>query len=100
MKLNISGLGDIQKQLSKVQKEIEKAVNGEAKLDEIFTDDFMRKNTKFNTIDDFFDNSPFKVKTINDYQALDDKELDPYVAENTNFNNWNDFAPNSSQLIW
>ncbi|MBK5446053.1 hypothetical protein [Peribacillus sp. TH24] len=90
--MKISGLGDLQKQLEKIQKEIENAINGEARLDEIFTDDFMKQNTKCNSIEEFFVNSPFTVKTIEDYNKLDEHELDIYTKENTDYKDWKEFS--------
>lgn len=50
----------------------------------------MIENTNFKDIDDFFDKSPFEVKSNDDFDSIDSSDLNLYVKSNTCFNNWED----------
>lgn len=91
MRVNFDGFDKLQKDLKKMQRNAEK-LNGshQVPLNELFTSSFMRKYTKFSSIDDFFKSSGFKTDTQKDLEAIPDSELDKYVAANTKFKTWKD----------
>ena len=53
-----------------------------------FTDDFMKTNTKFQSIDEFFKAGNFVVETQQDFKDIDVKDLDKFTVNATQFKNW------------
>ncbi|MBS5985141.1 hypothetical protein [Clostridium paraputrificum] len=56
----------------------------------ILSDDFMSKFSKFDSIDDFFNSSNFKITTEEDLKNINIDEFNTYVQKNTKFGSWND----------
>ncbi|GGF86808.1 hypothetical protein [Paenibacillus aceti] len=86
--MKITGLNDLEKQLKRITENIKKQVDGEVKFEELFNADFMSANTSFSNITEFFDNSPFQIKTQEDFESIDESKLDEYVLEYTKFKSW------------
>jgi len=78
---------EIQRKIQKVTDE----VNGEHDLNIIFSPDFIQATTKFTDISEFFEKSPFEVKTQEDFSELPEDALDGFTNENTDFATWTDF---------
>lgn len=90
--MKITGMDQLQKQLKKIEKEMKDSVEGEVPFDQLFSDEFMSKNSKFNTITEFFDKSPIEIKSQEDFDNLEKSKLDTYTNENTHYPYWLDFA--------
>jgi transcriptional regulator of nitric oxide reductase len=89
--MKIRGFDQFGKELKKLQKKAQELEKGQSiSFVDLFHDGFMRKFTKFDSIDDFFKNSPFEFETNEDFEKIDETELDKYVAENTRFSSWQD----------
>lgn len=85
----IKGLDKLQKQLKNIEraaKELEKGEN--VSFDVLFNPSFMRKNTQFNTFEDFLTDGNFVVNSQEDFEAIPDKDIDDHVSKTTKFNNW------------
>ncbi|WP_430494087.1 hypothetical protein [Rossellomorea marisflavi] len=87
--LKIDGLKEFQKQLKDIEKAAEE-LDGEHEvpLHELFTDSFLRKNTKFSSYEDFDSQEIFEKYST--FEDIPDKELDEFVSTNTNFSGWGD----------
>lgn len=85
----MNGLDDLIKSFEKMEKNA-KELDGKhsVPLSKLMNEEFLKKNTKFSSIDDFFDNSSFTVKTDEDFKAINENELDIYVQEQTSFSSW------------
>ncbi|KLU66583.1 hypothetical protein DEAC_c12490 [Desulfosporosinus acididurans] len=57
-------------------------------LSEIFTTEFMKLYTQFESIEELFSAGGFNVTTEEDYDAIPDKTIDTFVANTTNFPTW------------
>ncbi len=97
MGVKISGFNNLNNFLDELQKKAE-SISGEVKFDELFNDSFMENNTKFKTIDEFFENSPFAIETQDDFDDIDESELDQYVNENTDFSSWEEMKKAAGTL--
>jgi hypothetical protein len=84
MGVEFKNFGDFSKKL----KELEKGTDVD--FPTLFNDEFMRTYTKFETIDDFFDKSPFEVESNEDFDKINEQELDEYVRNNSDFADWED----------
>ncbi|MED4581863.1 hypothetical protein P9578_03620 [Brevibacillus choshinensis] len=97
MSFKITGLGDLEKQLKNLEKKIQEAVNGNVKFSDLFTDEFMSRYTKFNNIDEFWDNSSFEFESKEEFEQINDDELDEYVKQHTEFSSWDDMKSRAAK---
>lgn len=95
----MDGLDDLIKSFDKMEKNA-KELDGDHNipLGDLLNEEFMSKNTKFSSIDDFFDKSPFTVETDEDFDSIDENKLDEYVQENTKFSSWIDMLEDAQEL--
>jgi hypothetical protein len=98
MGVRSKGFKEFGKEIKKLQKRVEEASKPESvSFNILFHEGFMSKYTNFSSIDEFFEQSPFKVETEEDFEALDQTEFDKYVAEHTKFKDWNDMLSTAGQ---
>lgn len=67
------------------QKASELEKGQELQLNELFTDSFMKKNTKFSSLDEMLDKSPFTIETQQDFESIPDDLWDDFVRKTVNF---------------
>ncbi|UUX34716.1 hypothetical protein [Fundicoccus culcitae] len=92
--MKISGLNELQKEFANLQKNAEKLEGLNCiPFDDLFNHTFMMTYTKFNSIDDFFNNSQFDT---NNFDEINDSELDEYVNKFSSFANWNDMMESAT----
>lgn len=89
MGIKITGFDDLSKNLKNLKKNIAQ-VGGvhNVSFDELFNTEFMRKNTSYETIDEMFEFSGFKLESNADFEAIPISELDSLVSRTTRFKNW------------
>lgn len=73
-------------QLVKKSKELEG--EHEVPLDQILTDDFISKHTKFQNADEMFQASGFKMDTVEDWEAIPEDEWDVFIKSISSFADW------------
>lgn len=91
MGMKIKGLGKFERNLNNLAKKAQ-AVSGTHKyaFSEVFTLEFMSKNTKFATIEDFLEASPEHITNNEELEAADEAVLDKFVNQYTSFETWED----------
>lgn len=89
---------DFEKKLDELSKNADN-ISGTNKysFEEIFTNQFMSKNTNSSTIEGFFNESPFEIDSQKDFDELPETELDKYVSEKTIFSSWSDMLGSASE---
>jgi len=55
---------------------------------ELFTSDFMRQYTQYESIDELLSSGGFVVNSEEDYEAIPDEDIDAHVRRTTNFLSW------------
>lgn len=70
MKFEIKGLDEFEKKLEGLSNKMKNEVEGDVKLSDLFNHQFMSAYTDFHSIDDFFKNSPFEIKSQEDFERL------------------------------
>lgn len=60
----------------------------QVKLSEIFTSEFMRLYTQFESIEDLLSSGGFVINSEEDYDAIPDEDIDAHIAKTTNFQSW------------
>lgn len=88
----IKGLDKIQDEL-KAMEEKAKELSGEQEVsfEELFTHEFMLKNTRYNTLDELFQAADLNIETNEDFDNLPQEELDAGIQKVTKFKSWKDF---------
>lgn len=84
IKLDLKGLKRLQRGVERIPKE------QEVSFEKLFSKSFMARYTKFKSINEMVDKSPFKVESEEDFKNIPDLEWDKYVKENTSFQNWDE----------
>ncbi|MDT2597112.1 hypothetical protein P7D52_13360 [Enterococcus dongliensis] len=98
MSIEFSGFDDIKNRLDKMSKAAQE-LDGEQEvpMSELLTDPFISKNSNFQNVDEFFENSGFDMNTEEEFAAIPDDAMDTYVAENSTFESWNDMLSSATQ---
>lgn len=93
MSFKITGLDSLQKRLKDMERKA-RELDGthEVRFADLFSSEFMRKHTQYETINDFFDATGFKLDSQQDFEDLPEDELDARVRELTDFQSWKDFS--------
>jgi len=55
---------------------------------ELFTSEFMRLYTQYESIEELLSSGGFEVNSEEDYEAIPDEDIDAHVAKTTNFCSW------------
>lgn len=85
----MKGFNELLNKLQKLQKNA-KALNGvhPVKLKDSFPPDFMKEFTRFDSIEQMFDMSGFKIESQEDFNNIPIDKLDEFVKSNTKFESW------------
>lgn len=96
MSVKINGLKELQKNLKKMQRKASSLGGSQSvPFTELFDNSFMRKNTKFSSIEKFVEKSGFD---FSDIESVDEHELDIFVKKNTKFNSWESMLGEAGKL--
>ncbi len=84
-------LDDLFSKLSDLQQKA-RALDGSHSVPftELFTDEFMLRNTEFSSITGMIEASGFKVEFPEDFAAIPDEPWDQFIAQRTRFTSWED----------
>ncbi|WP_236804723.1 hypothetical protein [Bacillus cereus] len=98
-KFEMKGLDKLQKDLKNMEKAA-KELEGKqtVPLSVLFNDSFMKKYTKFDNLDELFENSAFEVENDEDFAKIPDAEWDQYIKEVTNFENWQEMMSEAAEI--
>ena len=64
---------------------------------ELFSDEFMLRNTEFPSIDSMFEATGFRVESSEDFAAIPDEEWDIFIRERTRFASWEEMKNTAVQ---
>lgn len=82
-------------ELKKFQKQVEQlSKTTSIDINELFTNNFMVRNTNFSNQDDFF--NACNIYTQEDLEEIPDSEMDKLVKKFTKFNSWQDMLDESA----
>lgn len=86
MSVQIEGFEELAEQMDDLSASLD--VDQDIPMEELFTDGFMATNTEFDSISDFFEESPWTIESEEDFQSIDEDEFDRYVDKHTGFSSW------------
>lgn len=89
MSIKITGLDELQRKLRALSERTE-AIGGEhsVPIGDLLTPTFLAGCTLFNSADELFEKSGFKVETQADFEAIPDDDWEGFVRGNTSFASW------------
>lgn len=87
--VKMTGIDKLKGNLEKLSSNAKK-LGGTHKFSDILTDQFIRKNTRFFSLEDMFTQSGFKADSKEDLEAIPDTEWEQFIANNTKFTKWKD----------
>jgi hypothetical protein len=93
------GLEDLTKSLGGLGGLGDKLDLDNFKLDELFNDTFIAKNTTLKTVKEFIDKSGFDVNSILDFKNLPVDKLDVFVKSISSFGSWKDMLAKAVQGV-
>lgn len=86
MSVQIEGFEELADQLEELSDSLD--VDQDIPMEELFTDGFMATNTDFDSISEFFEESPWTIESEEDFHNIDEDEFDRYVDKHTGFSSW------------
>lgn len=89
MSVEIEGFEELTDELDRLAENAG-AIDGEldVSFDELFTPDFMRTFSDYDSIDAFLEASPWTVESREDFNRIPSADFDAYVDDHTGFNSW------------
>lgn len=93
--IKLTGFDELHKKLDNMKKSAEEMHGeNEVRLDDLISDSFIRKHSKFTSFDEFSKQDVF-VK-YDSFEAIPQQELDDFINETTNFSTFNDLLENAT----
>lgn len=89
MEENITGT-DIHKGESYCLQETGKTSEAAITMNELFTPEFMKLYTNYESIETLLASGGFEINSEEDYEAIPDDAIDAHVADSTDFRSWKD----------
>ncbi|CAH1218369.1 hypothetical protein PAECIP111893_04419 [Paenibacillus plantiphilus] len=86
--MKMKGKRDYNKLLLQIERSIHNQVNGGVKLQELFSEAFMKEHTEFKDIHSFFEGGSFEVNSAAELENINKTSLDRHVMENSIFTTW------------
>ena len=98
MGLKITGLDDLQRHLQDLQRRAESiAGQHDVPMPELFRSEFMLLNTEFESIEDLFAASSYKIQGSEDLAAIPDDDWDVFIRSKTRFASWEEMLQAAGQ---
>lgn len=74
--------------LKKLADDAEELDGQSVPLSEVLTDEFVQKNSHFDSLEKLVNASGYTVESQEDFEAIPDEEWDRFISENTSFDFW------------
>ena len=89
MKIEISGLEELQNELERMKENAEElSGTTQVPFSELFPTSFMRKYTQFSSMDEMLIAGSFDIESQEDFEAIPEELLDKHIAASTRFTSW------------
>ena len=83
--VKIKGLREAKENLDKLA-----SIGDRISFADLFPSSFVSEHTRFETMEELFQSSGFKVDSEDDLKAIPDNEWEQHIIENTKFDSWLD----------
>lgn len=97
-RFKIKGLDEVQRKLRDLERKA-KDLHGEhsVPLSELFSPSFISKYTRFSSLDEMFEASPFKIETQEDFDAVPREKLDEFIQSESGFSGWSEMLQEATK---
>lgn len=89
----------IQARLKKLEKDFSSLDGQQVSFDEIFTPNFMRAHSIYDSIQALLDDSDFKLEKAEDFFDIPRLQWDRHIRNRTDFDNWEEMK-SAAVLEW
>jgi len=87
----IKGLDKLNNQLDRMAKKTESlSKKSSVSFEELFTDGFIKKHSKYSSFKEFAAAGGFDVSSADSFKAIPDKEWDVWIAQSSDLSGWQD----------
>lgn len=98
MSFEIKGLEELRDSLEKMA-ETAKNIEGQHTFQEMFPNSFMKKYTKFDTIENLFD-AYCIPKTQEEFESFPQEQMDHIIQQSTSFDSWQSMLDTAAQELF
>lgn len=100
MGIKITGLDEFQRQLREFSDRVE-AISGERSvpMNELLTPSFLATCTLFNSADELFEKSGYKIESQEEFDAIPHERWDEFIRSNTSFGSWKEML-DAAGVAW
>lgn len=97
MSIKITGLKEFERKLRGLSDRAE-AISGEhsVPMSELLAPSFLAGCTLFNSANELFEKSGYKIESQEDFSAIPDERWDEFIRNNTSFSSWNEMLQAAS----
>ena len=89
MGVRITGLDELTRKLQNLSDQAEALHGGHTlPISELLSPSFLATCTLFNSADEMFEKSGFKIESQADFEAIPDDQWDDFIRGNTSFPSW------------
>ena len=100
LEIKVNGLDKIIKHFEKLEKRIRKIDDKYVLIvSDLFPPEFVKKNTKFSSMDEMFEKSGFAVNSQKDFEKIPNDVWDKFISDNSKFGSWQDML-NAAGIEW
>lgn len=87
--LKVTGSGELQRALSDIARRVKK-LDGkhDVPVTELLTPAFLCRRSRFQSVDEMFSASSFKIESTEDFDAIPGAAWDEFIRTNTSFASW------------
>src|SRR5690349_12442448 len=91
MKIKITGLDELQRELERLQHAAD-SISGTQSIPvtTLLSSEFMLLNTDFESVQAMFDASGFTINSQADFDAIPEEEWDSFIRQHTRFGSWSE----------
>jgi hypothetical protein len=86
--LKITSNGQLQKKLDDLDHNVKSLSGQQVPIPELLTPQFLGQCSRFQSAEEMFTASGFKIDSAEDFAAIPDAEWDEFICTNTTFDSW------------
>lgn len=83
----IHGMDEFEKKMKRMNKNVNN-IKKEVSQEQLLNNKFMKKYTKYSSLQEMYEKSGFNIKTEKDFAAIPNDEWNEFINKNTKFSNW------------
>lgn len=96
MGIDLSGLDELEDWFDEVREKADELQGGRSiSVEELFSDEFIQAYSRFDSLEEFFEQSPADEAEFEDLEEILPNDFDSFVSETTDFSGWEDMTSNA-----